>query len=487
MFGRIMAVVVAVIVLLTSVLSGLGLYTLTSRQTAIRQENLRAEAREIAYLASLYSGGSSTYTLGTSLFSGSAQNTVALKHLRWKAAQVYDEYGAYIAIVDRSGQVMDNMAVTYEKNPDFAKTLNGKDIYEALLTIIGGDEISIRRQVDGDWYFTVGVPFVSGGLVRGAVFIQTPAQEIEVRAGTLLLPVLGVVLGFCILAGGALLLYLRRILHPVSVLSGAAKAMSEGNFSVRAPEGKATCPEIAELSASFNTMAEKLSQLEESRREFVANVSHELRSPITAISGYVEGMRDGTIGQEDYPQYLTIVSDETTRLKNLIGDLLKLSRLEKDDAALNKTNFDICEAAGQALLCFEQRINQKKLNVEIDMPDEGLTIHAAQDSVTQVLYNLIDNAVKFVNEGGTLSVRIRRHGNSAMISVGNTGKTIPPEELPLVFDRFHKIDKSRSNDRDGWGLGLYIVKTIVLAHGEDVYVTSQDGKTEFTFSMSLAK
>lgn len=167
MFGRIMAVVVAVIVLLTSVLSGLGLYTLTSRQTAIRQENLRAEAREIAYLASLYSGGSSTYTLGTSLFSGSAQNTVALKHLRWKAAQVYDEYGAYIAIVDRSGQVMDNMAVTYEKNPDFAKTLNGKDIYEALLTIIGGDEISIRRQVDGDWYFTVGVPFVSGGLVRG--------------------------------------------------------------------------------------------------------------------------------------------------------------------------------------------------------------------------------------------------------------------------------------------------------------------------------
>ena len=170
MFGRIMAVVVAVIVLLTSVLSGLGLYTLTSRQTAIRQENLRAEAREIAYLASLYSGGSSTYTLGTSLFSGSAQNTVALKHLRWKAAQVYDEYGAYIAIVDRSGQVMDNMAVTYEQNPDFAKTLNGKDVYEALLTIIGGDEIGIRRQVDGDWYFTVGVPFVSTDL--GALLLH---------------------------------------------------------------------------------------------------------------------------------------------------------------------------------------------------------------------------------------------------------------------------------------------------------------------------
>ena len=179
MFGRIMAVVVAVIVLLTSVLSGLGLYTLTSRQTAIRQENLRAEAREIAYLASLYSGGSSTYTLGTSLFSGSAQNTVALKHLRWKAAQVYDEYGAYIAIVDRSGQVMDNMAVTYEKNPDFAKTLNGKDIYEALLTIIGGDAFvgctSLTSMTIPDSVTEIGAnPFPRSGLQSITLSLDNP-------------------------------------------------------------------------------------------------------------------------------------------------------------------------------------------------------------------------------------------------------------------------------------------------------------------------
>lgn len=488
MFGRIMAVVVAVIVLLTSVLSGLGLYTLTSRQTAIRQENLRAEAREIAYLASLYSGGSSTYTLGTSLFSGSAQNTVALKHLRWKAAQVYDEYGAYIAIVDRSGQVMDNMAVTYEKNPDFAKTLNGKDIYEALLTIIGGDEISIRRQVDGDWYFTVGVPFVSGGLVRGAVFIQTPAQEIEVRAGTLLLPVLGVVLGFCILAGGALLLYLRRILHPISVLSGAAKAMSEGKFSVRAPEGKATCPEIAELSASFNTMAEKLSQLEESRREFVANVSHELRSPITAISGYVEGMRDGTIGQEDYPQYLTIVSDETTRLKNLIGDLLKLSRLEKDDAALNKTNFDICELLSRVLLHRTGDLEAKKMDVECDFAPEPCMVSADESRIEQVAVNLLDNAIKFTPDGGVIRMSVRVNQGICTVIVQDNGVGISPEDRPHVFERFYTADKAHTSGK-GTGLGLSICQRIMEMHGQKITLmdTGDEAGAAFAFTLDCAK
>ena len=469
MFGRIMAVVVAVIVLLTSVLSGLGLYTLTSRQTAIRQENLRAEAREIAYLASLYSGGSSTYTLGTSLFSGSAQNTVALKHLRWKAAQVYDEYGAYIAIVDRSGQVMDNMAVTYEKNPDFAKTLNGKDIYEALLTIIGGDEISIRRQVDGDWYFTVGVPFVSGGLVRGAVFIQTPAQEIEVRAGTLLL-------------------YLRRILHPISVLSGAAKAMSEGNFSVRAPEGKATCPEIAELSASFNTMAEKLSQLEESRREFVANVSHELRSPITAISGYVEGMRDGTIGQEDYPQYLTIVSDETTRLKNLIGDLLKLSRLEKDEAALNKTNFDICELLSRVLLHRTGDLEAKKMDVECDFAPEPCMVNADESRIEQVAVNLLDNAIKFTPDGGVIRMSVRVNQGICTVIVQDNGVGISPEDRPHVFERFYTADKAHTSGK-GTGLGLSICQRIMEMHGQKITLmdTGDEAGAAFAFTLDCAK
>ena len=285
----------------------------------------------------------------------------------------------------------------------------------------------------------------------------------------------------------AIPIFTRREARPIQEMAAAARQIAHGNLDVRVPTGNEN-EELEELAVAFNNMTLALKNSETIRNEFVANISHELKTPMTTIAGYLDGMLDGTIPPEKYRYYMELVSTEARRRSRLVRSMLDISRLrDQGIPADQKTNFDICEAAGQALLCFEQRINQKKLNVEIDMPDEGLMIHAAQDSVTQVLYNLIDNAVKFVNEGGTLSVRIRRHGNSAMISVGNTGKTIPPEELPLVFDRFHKIDKSRSNDRDGWGLGLYIVKTIVLAHGEDVYVTSQDGKTEFTFSMSLAK
>ena len=324
--------------------------------------------------------------------------------------------------------------------------------------------------------------------MRGAVFIQTPAQEIEVRAGTLLLPVLGVVLGFCILAGGALLLYLRRILHPISVLSGAAKAMSEGNFSVRAPEGKATCPEIAELSASFNTMAEKLSQLEESRREFVANVSHELRSPITAISGYVEGMRDGTIGQEDYPQYLTIVSDETTRLKNLIGDLLKLSRLEKDDAALNKTNFDICELLSRVLLHRTGDLEAKKMDVECDFAPEPCMVSADESRIEQVAVNLLDNAIKFTPDGGVIRMSVRVNQGICTVIVQDNGVGISPEDRPHIFERFYTADKAHTSGK-GTGLGLSICQRIMEMHGQKITLmdTGDEAGAAFAFTLDCAK
>ena len=279
----------------------------------------------------------------------------------------------------------------------------------------------------------------------------------------------------------------RRETKPIRDMAAAARQIAHGNYQVRVPTGYQN-EEIEELAVAFNNMTVALQNSDTVRQEFVANVSHELKTPMTTIAGYMDGMLDGTIPPEKHPYYMELVATEVRRLSRLVRNMLDVSRLRDQGIPRDKlSDFDICEAAGQALLSFEQRINRKNLNVDIDMPELGLNVHAMRDAVTQVLYNLMDNAVKFVDEGGTLSIHIVSRGSSAVITIGNTGGTIPAEELPLIFDRFHKTDKSRSSDRDGVGLGLYIVKTIVTAHGEDIYVTSRDGLTEFTFTMALSK
>ena len=279
----------------------------------------------------------------------------------------------------------------------------------------------------------------------------------------------------------------RREARPIQNMAAAARQIAHGNLNVRVPTGNRN-QEIEELAVAFNNMAVALRNSDTVRQEFVANVSHELKTPMTTISGYLDGMLDGTIPPERHRYYMELVSTEVRRLSRLVRSMLDVSRLGDqglDPAKLS--DFDICETVGQTLLSFEQRINRKDLNVEVDLPEYGLLIHALQDSVTQVVYNLLDNAVKFVNEGGTLSLHAEERNGKAWVSVANTGPTISPEELPLIFDRFHKTDKSRSTDRDGVGLGLYIVKTMVMAHGEDIFVTSHDGRTEFTFTMPLSK
>ena len=277
----------------------------------------------------------------------------------------------------------------------------------------------------------------------------------------------------------------NRETKPIQDMAAAARQIAHGNLNVRVSTNCQT-EEMEELAVAFNNMAAAMQNADTARQEFVANVSHELKTPMTTIAGYLDGMLDGTIPQAEQRHYMELVSTEVRRLSRLVRNMLEISRLKDQGIPADKlVDFDICEAAGQALLSFEQRINRKHLNVDVDMPELGVTVRAMPDAVTQVLYNLIDNAVKFIDDGGTLSIRVERSGNKAVTTVGNTGPTIAPEELPLIFDRFHKTDKSRSTDRDGVGLGLYIVKTIVLAHGEDIYVTSRDGKTEFTFTLPL--
>ena len=284
----------------------------------------------------------------------------------------------------------------------------------------------------------------------------------------------------------AIIVVVRRQSDPLNQMAQVARSFGHGYLDARVRLGGDYPEEVEELALAFNNMAQELQKSEYQRREFVANVSHELKTPMTTISGYVDGILDGTIAPHRQSYYLQIVSDETKRLSRLVRSMLDISRLQDGNVPEEKKiHFDMEEAAGQVLITFEQKITDKKLNVDVDMPAHPLYTHACEDYVTQIIYNLIDNAVKFCPEGGTLGLKMVQGGGKIYVSVSNEGETIPTEELPLVFDRFHKIDKSRSQNRDGWGLGLYIVRTLVSSHGENISVTSRDGKTTFTFTMPL--
>ena len=279
----------------------------------------------------------------------------------------------------------------------------------------------------------------------------------------------------------------RNQCRPLREMAQAARDFGHGNLKARVRTGGRNSEEVDELAIAFNNMAESLEKSEYQRQEFVANVSHELKTPMTTIGGYVDGILDGTIPPERHRYYMQIVSDETKRLSRLVRSMLDISRLQ-DRGGIpeeKKTRFDMEECVGEVLITFEQKINDKKLDVQVDLPEHPVFTRADKDAVTQVVYNLLDNAVKFCTEGGTLGLRLMIGGGKIYVTVSNEGKTIPTEELPLVFDRFHKIDKARNRSQEGWGLGLYIVKTLVCSHGENISVASRDGKTEFTFTMPL--
>ena len=282
----------------------------------------------------------------------------------------------------------------------------------------------------------------------------------------------------------AMVILVRRQSDPLHQMAQVARSFGHGDLDARVKLSKDYPEEVEELALAFNNMAQELQKSEYQRKEFVANVSHELKTPMTTISGYVDGILDGTIPDNRRTYYLQIVSDETKRLSRLVRSMLDISRMQDGNVPEEKKmHFDLEETLGQVLITFEKKITDKNLNVDVDMPAYPVYTHACEDYVMQVIYNLIDNAVKFCPTGGTLGIKIEQGGGKVYVTVSNDGETIPPSELPLVFDRFHKIDKSRTQNRDGWGLGLYIVKTLVSSHGENISVTSRDGKTAFTFTM----
>ena len=335
--------------------------------------------------------------------------------------------------------------------------------------------------------FVTAVPITdSNGYGVGIVIVSTPMVQVnqilqKISDTYLFVSVLVVLLAVVLMS-----LLARNQSKPLREMAKAAHDFGHGNLNARVQVDPKSSDEVQDLALAFNNMASSLQQSEYQRQEFVANVSHELKTPMTTISGFVDGMLDGTIPPERHKHYMHMVSDETKRLSRLVRSMLDISRLQDQDIPEEKkSRFELQELAGQVLITFEQQIDAKNLNVDVDFPGHPTYTRAGPDYITQVIYNLLDNAVKFCPEGGDLGLKIRIGNTKLYVSISNSGETIPPSELALLFDRFHKLDKSRSQNRDGWGLGLYIVKTIIGRHGEDISVSSQNGITTFTFTLPL--
>ena len=271
-----------------------------------------------------------------------------------------------------------------------------------------------------------------------------------------------------------------KMTKPLRQMSAATKAYAVGDFSPRVTvKGEG---EMAELAAAFNSMAKSI--LESSRRSFVANVSHELKTPMTTIGGFIDGILDGTIDESKRDYYLNIVSDEIKRLSRLVTGMLNMSKIEAGELKLKPKVFDLSQMIITTLLGFEHLIENKNINIVGLENFESLNVKADGDLINQVVYNLIDNAVKFTPKDGYIKITAAKTDKETVVAVRNSGNGIPRDERERVFERFYKIDKSRSYDTKGAGLGLYIVKTIVDMHGGKISVDSAEGEyTEFCFRL----
>ncbi len=333
--------------------------------------------------------------------------------------------------------------------------------------------------------YVVGMAIPGAVAPVGLVIVSTPVSSALALMDKLADSYMLVSVLVVLIAVVAITLMARKQSSPLREMAKAASDFGHGHLDARVSVEGSGPREVQELALAFNNMADSLQKSEYRRQEFVANVSHELKTPMTTISGYIDGMLDGTIPPEKHSHYMGLVSGETKRLSRLVRSMLDISQMQDQERIPPEklSRFDVCECVGQVLITFEQKITDKQLNVDVSFPEHPVYTWASQDAITQVVYNLVDNAVKFCPQGGTLGLAIRESGGKVYVTVGNDGDTIPPEELPLVFDRFHKLDKSRARNKDGWGLGLYIVKTLICRHGEDISVTSHDGRTEFTFTL----
>lgn len=482
MFSQLLAGFLAVILLCVGVLFALSYYHLRSSRIEDRMEALKTQAREMAHLAGQLSADNIPRAFG--------QASATEKLMKWKADGVYREYNAYIIVYDRHG----NQRTYYNESTlqdESMKYLPSMEEYSSYLAqVVQGKEIVVQTDSSSGPLFTVIVPIRQSALrsdgytVTGLVLIQTAAQTVHASYRDLVWQVAVAAIALSLAAAIIVYIFTRRVTRPLTAMEKAANSMAGGDFSARAPEEGTR--EMLSLASSFNQMADKLATQEQSRRDFVANVSHELRSPITSIQGFAQGILDGTIPKDEQEKYLSIITDETHRLSKLIHSLLSLSRIENEETPLNCTSFDINERIRLAIITRMNELEEKNLELETSFASDPCFVHADADQIQQVLINLLDNAVKFTPNGGCIRFTSRAENDILILCVQDNGLGILPEDAPHIFDRFYKADKAHTSGK-GTGLGLAICKRIMERHGQQIRLVPSTQGAAFEITLALGK
>ncbi len=467
-FSRIFTVNLVIILVSAIMLAGIQTY-LVSRYVYREKENtLRDNAKAIGAFIDSGTGAENL----ENFLNGFSQSTKS-----------------NILIVERTGEILLASTRPESMNGDVAR-VDGKlmkDVISRGENIVSGNLGGVYRTE----MFTLQVPIVARNqdAVIGAIFISVPTPEMN-RVRRQFLNILCLSLVFVIFISFALSFALSRsISKPIKTIGKTANKFANGDFSSRVELNNrgGEIAEISEVTQAFNDMAFSLQKADEIRSNFMSDVAHELRTPMTTISGFVDGILDETIPPEKQTDYLTIVRDEVVRLSSLVTSFLELTRIQKGDRAVNATNFDINETIRRTLVGFEKNITEKEIRVDVNFEKDSIMVKGDMNAIRQVMTNLIENAIKFTEKGGTLRVSVAEKRREVQVSVYNTGCGISADDQKMIFERFYKADKSRSLNPRGTGIGLYIVKDILNRHGKQITVQSVEGEyAEFTFSLDKA-
>lgn len=394
------------------------------------------------------------------------------------------EKGQGFIVVDARGEVLVHLGFSKEQ-------LDENNISEEhVAAALNGEIVKSESNLGGTFstkLLHVIVPLTTKQGIEGAVIMccteqYTQTMQIGVMKLVILIMIAVVMVTLVVSAFAS-----NKLSRPINEMTAIVRKIASGDFSQRLKVD--ADGELGQLATSFNHMSVALQEMDEVQSAFISDVSHELRTPMTIISGFVDGILDGTIPEEQHKKYLEIVLSETKRLSRLVNDLLEMSRLNSGKIEYKMVPFNIDESIKKTIITFEQALNDKNIDMDVEFEDEDRFVMGNSDSIYRVITNLFDNAVKFTPEGGKITVKVDRVGQKTKVSVENSGKGLSEKELAHIWDRFYQTDKSRSNSgKKGVGLGLYIVKNIMKAHDNEIYAESEEGSwTRFTFELDSVK